>query len=123
MSFPEYGRKVHTQIMNWEAKIEKDRQEGTLPKYPQRVYPCEVQWTWYTDFRGNLLADYIGQFEELERGFKIVCDHIGIEAELPHVNAANSRKSTEYRDHYNDETRALVAEYAWREIEMFNYVF
>lgn len=123
VSFTEYVRLTHGQITRWERKIQQQREEGVLPKYPTRVYPCEIQWIWYTDFMGNLLVDYIGQFETIEKDFKLICDHIGIDVKLPHVNIANSRKNKEYRDHFTDETRYLVEEYAWREIQMFGYSF
>ena len=74
-----------------------------------------------SDNNGKLLVDYVGRFEELEKHFKIVCDKIGVEAELPHKKFL--RKKKPYQHYYTDETRRLVAEFSTEDIECFGYRF
>jgi hypothetical protein len=73
-----------------------------------------------TDAGGNLLVDFVGAYENLEEDFDEITRILGIRAVLPHVNRSAHR---DYRDHYNDRTRAVVAEHFRPDIERFAYSF
>jgi hypothetical protein len=45
---------------------------------------------------------------------------IGIDAQLPHLNAS---KRAGYRDYFDDETRAIVADWFREDIDLFGYRF
>jgi len=64
--------------------------------------------------------DFIGRYERLHQDFQTVCDRIGIEGSLPHVNGSRHEHYTEY---YDDKSRAFVAERCLRDIERFGYRF
>ena len=72
------------------------------------------------DEHGNVIVDFVGRFESLEADFNKVCDMIGVNRELPHVNRS---VRTDYREYYTDETRAIVGSIAQADIEMFGYEF
>ena len=68
------------------------------------------------------IVDFVGRFESLERDFAAVGRRLGLppEAGLGHENRTRHRP---YRDYYDDETRAIVAERFARDIDRFGYSF
>lgn len=73
-----------------------------------------------TDERDNLLVDYIGRFENIASDFAAICERIGLECRLPHVNVSDH---SNYRQYYDDRTAHLVAEQFQEDIEFFGYHF
>jgi hypothetical protein len=72
------------------------------------------------DDDGNVIVDFVGRFENLERDFQTICSSIGIDPELPHLNRTSHRN---YRCYYTDETKEIVRGWARKDIEMFGYEF
>ncbi len=54
---------------------------------------------------GELLIDFIGRYENLEKDFQYVCSRIGVSASLPRENIS---KVKPYREYYTEETKELV---------------
>lgn len=73
------------------------------------------------DHDGQLMVDYVGRFEELHNHFNIICDQIGVKAELPHKKFLRKRKPYQY--YYTDEMRDLLAEFSREDIDYFGYRF
>jgi hypothetical protein len=73
-----------------------------------------------TDADGNLLVDFVGKFENLDRDFGTVCEKAGISAHLPHINKT---QRSGYRDYYDSDTRVLTAKLYAEDIERFGYTF
>ena len=69
---------------------------------------------------GDLKVDYIGKFENLEKDFRYVCERIGVEYNLPHVNQS---PHTKYKDFYDDRLVDIVAKHWSNEIRLFDYSF
>lgn len=79
---------------------------------PQHEFVC--------DRHGRLLVDYLGYFETIEDDYREICRRIGVESALAHTNRSTD---FDYRSHYTDATRAIVAEVYRRDIEVFGYSF
>lgn len=69
---------------------------------------------------GTLGVDYIGRFERLAEDFKVVCEQLGIQANLAHHNASQRH---DYRQYYTGETAAIVGEVYQRDIALLDYAF
>jgi hypothetical protein len=73
-----------------------------------------------TDENGNLIVDFVGRYERLADDFKHVCDTIGVDARLPHLNKSDHR---DYRSYYNDEMIEMISNGYREDIEFFGYSF
>jgi hypothetical protein len=82
--------------------------------------PPELQKEFVLGESGELLVDFVGRHEALERDFTTVCGHLGIEASLPHRNRS---EHLDFREYYTARTRELVAETYKEDIELFGYEF
>jgi hypothetical protein len=80
----------------------------------------KLQSEMLTDRDGNLLVDFVGYYEALHQDFARVCQYVGIDAPLPHLNRSQHR---DYRSCYNGHTRALVEEHFRPDIDLFGYTF
>jgi hypothetical protein len=96
---------------------------GSFEKYIQ--WRSEVgmhsQKALLSNKKGELMIDYVGRFEELQKHFDIICEKIGIKAELPHKKFLKKKKP--YQFYYNSETRDMVAEFSKEDIDYFGYKF
>lgn len=78
------------------------------------------QLDWITDHEGKILVDFICRFENLNNDFSVVCENLGKNATLPHIN---SSKHGNYREYYDDDTIEIIAKSFSRDIEKFGYKF
>lgn len=78
----------------------------------------QVQWL---ELDGEVIVDFVGRFESMERDWEVVCDRIGVSVSLPHVNKSGRRAG--YRDVYDAESRDLVGSLCARDVELFGYSF
>jgi hypothetical protein len=84
--------------------------------------PHRYQLDWFLDGSGNMLADFIGRFERLERDWAFVADKLGIaEKTLPH--ARENPRARHYTEYYTPRTRDLIAQKFRVDIEHFGYQF
>ena len=72
------------------------------------------------DKDGNLLMDFLGHYENLAEDVAYVCQKIGVNEQLPHLNQSQHK---DYRDYYTDRTRELIAEHYAKDISLFGYDF
>ncbi|TCJ18383.1 sulfotransferase [Parasulfuritortus cantonensis] len=96
---------------------------------PERPYQfhldtsIESQNDYLVDLHDNLIVDFVGRYEQLNEDFATICARIGIPCpELPHRRQATDRRK-DYREYYDDETAALVAQHFGKDIERFGYRF
>lgn len=73
------------------------------------------------DNNREILVDFVGRFENLNKDFKYICKELGVKnIELPTLN---SSKHKHYSEYYNNETKNIVADKFKDDIEYFNYTF
>jgi chondroitin 4-sulfotransferase 11 len=79
------------------------------------------QIDWLCDGKQNILADFVGRFESLERDVATIADRFGLSyAALPVINASRHRP---YRQCYDDSSRRRIAQIYGEDIEAFAYQF
>ena len=78
------------------------------------------QWD-YVSEGGDLIVDFVGKFEHLQRDFAYVCQQTGIPGDLQNNGDATTHPA--YRDFYDDVTRRLVGRLYATDIERFLYRF
>jgi hypothetical protein len=74
---------------------------------------------------GNLAVDFLGRFETLEKDLRFALDHVGLSAAeaLPDAKTRFRPGSVPYRDHYDEDTRNIVADWYASEIKLLGYEF
>lgn len=74
------------------------------------------------DLQGQLIVDYLGRFESLDRDFDEVRQRLGVTTKrLPH--ARRSERSNDYRVHFDDELAQEVAVHYAADLAAFQYAF
>ena len=71
------------------------------------------------------VLDFIIRFENLEEDFKIAMSKMGIQdfAQLEKLDHNTGRRNRDYRPHYNERTKNIVADLCEWEIKKFGYKF
>lgn len=78
------------------------------------------QTYWVLDRRGRLQLDYVGRYENLGEDFEYICERLGVNRSLPHLNRS---KHKPYYCYYNEQTRQIVGDLYRQDIELLNYRF
>jgi len=71
-------------------------------------------------FNGGIFIDFIGRFENMKRDWRIISSVIGCNPKLPYLNES---KHEPYQSYYDEETKAIVADYYRKDIELLGYSF
>ncbi len=79
------------------------------------------QLYWLKTFQGSVSMDFIGRFESLAQDYEKVALALKLEtSELPHeIKGSGSN----YRDHYDSQSKELVAKIYREDVETFGYTF
>jgi len=104
--FPEWVRKTYGP--------DKD------PLFYNNPKAFQPQVEWLKDDKGEISIDFIGKFESIDEDFRQIRNAIGVDADLPHLNAS---KRPGYQHYYDDETRKIVEQWFHEDIERFGYRF
>ena len=80
----------------------------------------EKQHKFFQDDNGETIVDYIGRLETMQKDAANIFQRLGINAEIPHVNAT---KHKHYSEYYDDESREMVREMYKEDIRILNYSF
>jgi len=82
------------------------------------------QYRGICDKNRNVLANFVGRFENLAEDFDFVAKKIGDERlELPHLLRSGRRRSRPYVEFYDDRLRELVRRRFRDDVEIFGYSF
>lgn len=74
------------------------------------------------DENDNLLVDYVGKFENLQKEWDFICKQLKVKLELGHHNEC-SPNNKHYRDYYDEETKRFVTEACKKDLEIFGYEY
>jgi hypothetical protein len=83
--------------------------------------PHRYQLDWFVDPNGNVLLDFIGRFETIDKDWETISQKLGIAAPLPRLNA--NPRDKHYSEYYSKETQKMVADRFAVDIEYFGYQF
>lgn len=92
--------------------LERPEIQAFMHFIPQHEFVC--------DRRGRVLVKHVGYFETIADDFRTICGRIGVDAALAHTNRSTE---ADYRGHYDEQTRAIVARVYARDIAIFGYDF
>lgn len=114
-SFADRQREMKDNGFKW--WLTQDRyfmDQDTLFKCPIPMQRRPQTW-WLTG------CDLVGRFESIGADFKRICEELKITAvDLPHINRS---RHAAYREYYDAEARAFVAEHFRTDIERYGYAF
>ncbi|MCS3697424.1 sulfotransferase family protein [Salinibacter ruber] len=94
---------------------------AVIVKYGLMSSKTKSQMDYITDERGNIIVDYVGRFESLQKDFEKVCSKIGIDADLGTNN--DSTDHSHYREYYYDKTAELVRNHEFEKGNLLGYKF
>lgn len=80
------------------------------------------QLDWFVDPHGNVLVDFIGRFENLQKDWERIAARLALPKELPHKQK-NPRRTRPYTDYYSEKTKEIVRNRFRVDIEYFGYEF
>lgn len=84
--------------------------------YPQHLWLAQQ-----TGGKYRLMVDLVFRYEKLDEEMAALSARLGLgKTELPRINVSQHKC---YRDYYNDETRAIVADLYAADIALLNYDF
>ncbi|MAF24666.1 hypothetical protein CL634_03715 [bacterium] len=81
----------------------------------------QPQYPWVYASGAGLLTDFLGRYENLKEDMETLYSKIGIEPKK--LCNDNTSKHKHYTEHYDDETRDIIAQKYAKDIEYFRYRF
>ena len=99
--------------------------EKTIGSQQSRYYydnpkSFQPQVDWLKDNEGKISIDFIGRFEQLESDFKVVRKELGLQSDLPHLNATSR---TPYQTYFSERSFDTVSDWFKEDILTFDYQF
>jgi len=88
--------------------------ERALHFRPQSRFVCAAN--------GRLGLDFVGYFENLQADFNHIAGRLNMNTSLVETNR-NASREQDYRQYYNDETRAIVADVYADDLKLLGYTF
>lgn len=111
-------------ITRQQGMFERDP-KGTMRYFlqnpPHQHILFQPQHSFVTDAGGELLSDYIGRVEEMQKSYDEIAAKIGIPTAT--LEKVNPSKRQNYRDYYDQELIDGVAKLYARDLELFGYKF
>ena len=105
------------QLRQAASAVHNAMSSGNWDAVPHYLYPqCVFIW----DAQQRSLVDFVARYEDLEAGWRVIRERLGLDAELPVRMKSHHR---DYRDYYTHETRALVARLYELDVQTFQYEF
>jgi hypothetical protein len=95
----------------------------------RKLFRTFVAGDWKTNDRfylldGELCVDFVVRYEQLSDDLAEVCRRVGLPPlTLPRLKSGLRKSGHSYRDYYDDDTRATVAQRHHNDIRLFGYEF
>ena len=91
---------------------------------PLGANKCTLLKDYVTDVDGNLIVDYIGKMETLQKDMNYVLQSIGIDhTMIPKVNVNVNKLGKQYKDCYSEEAKNYVLKNFAADLKMFDYEY
>lgn len=93
------------------------------------AYFYKPQSDYVFDHYGRANLDYIGKFEELNKDFVHIVNHLGLEGDLKHINSSNKKPSLNattrkaIKNFYDQEIKSIASDFYARDTIAFGYCF
>jgi len=81
------------------------------------------QLDWFTDENGDILVDYIGRFEKINKSWNYIANKLSINHNLPHINSNDFISRRHYTEYYNSTTKDIINKKFITDINYFKYEF
>lgn len=110
------------QIRQGLANVEFDeflKEHKTLFQWSKSLFKNQLDWI--TDNKGNVMVDYIARFENYAKESEFILERSGIGTSVRHDR--KSKRDSDYKTYYTNETKDIVAKIYNKDIEFFNYDF
>jgi len=107
----------HISFKDW---VKQTYGSNKNPFYYNKPKMFASQSDWLKDSNGVVRVDNIIRFESLNNDYKNIAKHLGLQNDLPHLNAT---KKDSYTKYYDQETIEIVRNWFSEDIERFNYSF
>lgn len=91
--------------------LNKDNVNTILLLRPQYLFVCDEKF--------EIMVDFCGRFENIEKDINVVFNEIGISKNLEKINASNKKNFQLY--YLNDKVKEKVYELYSKDFELFNY--
>ncbi len=79
------------------------------------------QTDFLVDHMGQMAMDFLGRQESLQQDFQQLCERLGVDTALPHLNVSLERRSEPVRDFCSLRTRRLIRRAYERDYEVLGY--
>lgn len=79
------------------------------------------QTDFLVDQMGRMSMDFLGRHEHIERDFRYLCERLGVDTLLPHLNVSLGRRNEPVREFCSLRTRRLVRRAYQRDYEVLGY--
>jgi hypothetical protein len=89
---------------------------GLVAHLEELAEPSQLFYT--LNHKGQPAMDFVGRFENINEDYDHIARRLGIEAQLPHLNA---KKGVRWRDFYNDALQMEVRRYYEEDFVAFGY--
>jgi len=101
----------------WVMKTYGSEKDLMYYDYPKMFMP---QVEWLRDDKGIISVNKIFKFEELPEAFDEIAKEIGINSNLPKLNATDK---VDYRAMYDETSKLIIAQHFKEDIDLLNYRF
>lgn len=80
---------------------------------PQYVFVC--------DYKYEIMVDFCGKFENLNKDFAVICESLGIKEKLPKLNKTIYKSGKDKLDHLSKEVVHKINYLYKKDFEVFGY--